>query len=164
MIRKILFTALLAAGAAQAQPLPRGLAGAPPPPPGTPSPEALASVPGLDATQQIEVRRILLQRRDAHDALHAKEMADREAQMTRSRAEHERIDDDSSARLRKLLGEDGYRNFAEWLVSPGREAGPPHPPMRAAHGPASSVGSIDPPPSAPLAPDTGDADQQARVP
>jgi len=162
MIRKILFTILLAAGAAQAQPLPAGRGA--PPPPGAPSPEALASVPGLDAAQQIEVRRILIQRRDAHDTLRAKEMADREAQMARSRVEHERIDDDSSARLRKLLGDDGYRNFAEWLVPQVRENGPMRPPMpRAAHGPAPSVGFIDPPASAPLAPDTDDADQQVRV-
>jgi hypothetical protein len=163
MIRTLLFTLMLAAGAAEAQPQPDGRAG-PPPAARTPSPEALASVPGLDAAQQIEVRRILIQRRDAHDALHAKEIADRETQLARFRTEHERVDDDSSQRLRKLLGEDGYRTFAEWLAPETRGNGPMRPPMRrGAQDPAHSVGSLDPAASAPLAPDTDDADQHARV-
>jgi hypothetical protein len=130
----LLLAVLLAAGAAEAQPAPHGPPGPPPGPPGTPSPEALASVPDLDAAKQVEVRKLLIQRRDAHDALRAKEDADREAMQARYRAEHERIDDDSSARLRKLLGDDGYRALAEWLVGPRGMMGPDGPgPDRVRH-------------------------------
>jgi len=168
MLRKILFTALLAAGTAQAQHAPPGVAGAPPPGPQGPlSPEALATVPDLNAAQQIEVRKILLQRRDAHDTLRAKELAEREAARARSRTEHERIDDESSARLRKLLGDDGYRNLAQWLLPRGREAGPgrPHAPG-GPRGPGSlpeppTVGAVDPAAAAPIEP--ADVEEQARV-
>jgi hypothetical protein len=130
----LLLAVLLAAGAAEAQPAPHAPPGPPPGPPGTPSPEALASVPDLDAAKQVEVRKLLIQRRDAHDALRAKEDADREAMQARYRAEHERIDDDSSARLRKLLGDDGYRALAEWLVRPRGMTGPDGPaPDRVRH-------------------------------
>ena len=112
MKRTLLLAVLLAAGVAEAQPAPHGPPGPPPGPPGAPSPEALANVPDLDASKQIEVRKLLIQRRDAHDALRAKEDAERDATKARYRAEHERIDDDSSTRLRKLLGDDGFRRYA----------------------------------------------------
>ena len=170
MNRSIFLTLLLAAGAAHAQGVPHGPA-QPPGPEGRLSPEALATAPDLNAQQQIEVRKILLQRRDAHDALRAKERAEREAAMTRSRSEHERIDDESSARLRKLLGDDGYRNLAQWLLPPGREGGPgrprgpgmpgvPHPPLPAA---PPTLGANDPAAPATPAPDADDDDAQARV-
>lgn len=116
--------------------------GGPPPPRGLPSAEALATVPNLTAAQQIEVRKILVERRDAHEAAAAKSRAERDALGRKDRAEHERIDDQSTDRLRKLLGDDGFRQFAEWQLAhrpapgggehgPGEPGGPrhgPHPP------------------------------------
>jgi hypothetical protein len=163
MSRTLLLVLLFAAGATQAQP---GPAGAPRPPgqPGPLSPEALASVPDLSAAQQVEVRKILVQRRDAHDAVRAKEAAEREAQRTRARSEHERIDDESSARLRKLLGEDAYRNLAQWLMparvggGPGRaRSDAPHPPRGPEPVPGMSpLGDTDPIHD-PLTPDAEEA-------
>jgi hypothetical protein len=159
MTRTLLLAVLLAAGAAEAQPVLHGPPGPPPPlaPPGVPSPEALATVPDLDAAKQAEVRKLLIQRRDAHEALGAKEDAEREAMKTRYRAEHERIDDDSGARLRKLLGDEGYRALAAWLAGPhrfmefrgpgpDRLRGGPHPPGPAArfNDPASLAPEPDP--------------------
>lgn len=162
MIRTVLITLMLATGVAQAQPAPHGPPGIPPRPQGgAPSPEALATVPGLDAAQQVEVRRVLLQRRDAHDALRAKENAEREALATRYRSEHERIDDDASAHLRKLLGDDGYRNFAAWMTPQHRDGGPGLPSKPRA--PAPPLGANDPAAPAPLGPDPDDADAQVRV-
>jgi hypothetical protein len=162
MIRNTLLTLLLGAGAAQAQPMPPP--GGPhggPSPHGAPSPEALATVPGLDAAQQVEVRRILLERRDAHDGLRAKEDAERMALQTRYRAEHEKIDDDASARLRKLLGDEGYRNLAAWLAPDRHGPGtmhPPGPPTDESRAPgAPRVGDNAPPAAAPIGPDTDDA-------
>jgi hypothetical protein len=167
MQRTLLLIVLLAAGTAEAQPAPHGPPGPPPPgPPGAPSPEALASVPELDASKQVEVRKLLLQRRDAHDALRAKEDAERDATMARYRAEHERIDDDSSARLRKLLGEDGYRALAAWLVGPrgGIGAGAPGPGrLRLDRRPPGPTGFNDPAHSVPPDPDHDGADSEARV-
>ena len=166
MIRTTLLTLLLVAGAAQAQRMPPGPHG---PPPGAPSPEALATVPGLDAAQQVEVRRILLQRRDAHDALRSKEDAERMALQTRYRGEHEKIDDDASARLRKLLGDDGYCNFAMWLAPDRHGPGSMRPPGPRVDGPRGSgprdatppadrpVGDSAPAADAPFGPDTDDA-------
>ncbi|HVT33745.1 MAG TPA: hypothetical protein VHE32_13935 [Rhodanobacteraceae bacterium] len=160
MIRPLLVTLLLAAGAAEAQSAPPG----PPPPPreGTPSPEALATVPDLDAAKQTEVRHILLQRRDAHDALRAKEEAERDAARARYRAEHERIDDDSSAKLRKLLGEDGYRALAQWLVAPHGMGpggmGPDRP-----RGPRPGARPNDPAAAHPSGPDPDGPESQPRV-
>ena len=156
MIRPLLITVLLAAaGAAEAQPMPPGPPG--PPPHGAPSPEALATVPDLDAAKQTEVRRILLQRRDAHDALRAKEDAEREAARSRYRAEHERIDDESSTKLRKLLGEDGYRALAQWLVAP-RGMGPERP-----RGPHPGARSNDPAAALLIGPDPDEPEPQSRV-
>lgn len=159
MIRPLLITILLAAaGAADAHPMPPGPPGPPPPrDAGAPSPEALATVPDLDAAKQAEVRKILIQRRDAHEALRAKEDAEREAARARYRAEHERIDDDSSTKLRKLLGEDGYRALAQWLVAP-RGMGPERP-----RGPHPGARSNDPAAAAPFGPDPEGGEPQNRV-
>lgn len=154
MYRSLFFCLALAAGAAQAQALPDGPRGpGAPHPPGPPmlSPEMLATATGLSAEQQVEVRRILIERRDAHEALRARDAAARAEAMAKSRAAHERIDDESSARLRKLLGDDGYRKFAEWLLPPrrmkmDRQRGPrlPGPPADApAVGDADTPDTID---------------------
>lgn len=68
-----------------------------------PSVETLATVPGLSVVQQQEMRRIAVEQRDAHEALRIKQ-----------RAEHERIDERGNERVRKLLGEQGFRKYAEW--------------------------------------------------
>ena len=168
MKRTLLFAVLLAAGVAEAQPAPHGPPGAPPGPPrGAPSPEALASVPDLDAAKQVEVRKLLIQRRDAHDALRVKEDAERDATKARYRAEHERIDDESSARLRKLLGDDGYRALSAWLVGPRGGIGPGAPgPDRSRDGrrpPGPATGFNDPAPPLPPEPDHEGADGAARL-
>jgi len=167
MKRTLLLAVLLAAGVAEAQPAPHGPPGPPPGPPGAPSPEALANVPDLDAAKQIEVRKLLIQRRDAHDALRAKEDAERDATKARYRAEHERIDDDSSTRLRKLLGDDGYRALAVWLVGPRGGMGPGAPGPDRARGdrrpPGPATGFNDPAHSLPPDPDHDGADSEARV-
>lgn len=104
--------AALFAGSAAAQSFPPG----PPPAPPVPSAEALATIPKLSSAQQIELRRILVEERDALDALRSKTREVIEAQRQKERAEHERIDAQSTDRLRKLLGEDGFRQYAEWLL------------------------------------------------
>lgn len=133
--------AALSAGALHAQP-------APPPPGGparVPSLEELATVPSLTTAQQAELRRILGERRDAHEALRAKSRELIETQMKKDRAEHERIDTQSSERVRALLGEDGFRRYAEWQLAhrppfergappPHRPPQPPQPPMPGASG------------------------------
>jgi hypothetical protein len=109
-----LLGALFAAGV-YAQPMPSGGASV------TPA-EVLASAPDLTATQQAEVRKILIQRRDAQEALDARLRIEFDALRTKERNERERIGDQSSEQLRKLLGDDGYRKFAEWNLS---HRGPP---------------------------------------
>ena len=183
MLRTILLTTTLAAGIAQACAHP-GDGGGPPMPPGphggVPLPEALATVPGLDATQQNDVRKLLLQRRDAHEALRTKEDAERDAMKARYRTEHERIDDDSAAKLRKLLGDDGYRDLAGWLMPRGPDGAPhgmrvPGPDGRGpgAPGPGNrppgpdgrgrNTSSLDPASSAPSAPGASAGDGYAPV-
>lgn len=90
--------------------------GPPGPPPGARVPSALdiAAIPGLSAEQQAGVRKILLQRRDAVEALMTRQRADFEALRQKERNEREHIDDTAAASLRKLLGDDGMRKFAEW--------------------------------------------------
>jgi|GEM_PF-1017998 len=128
-LRAVLAAALFGGLVANAVAEPPGGHGPPGPPP-VPSAEALATIPALSPAQQIELRKILLERRDAHEALHDKSRAAMEAQMSKDRAEHERIDEQGSERLRKLLGEDGFRSYAQWELGhrpgPGRgdEAGP----------------------------------------
>jgi len=82
-----------------------------------PSPLALAAVPGLSGEQQAGVRKILLQHRDAVEALAAKERTEFDALRQRARAERERADDTTDASLRKLLGDEGYRKYAEWQLT-----------------------------------------------
>jgi len=99
-----------------------------PPGPPAPSAEMLATIPSLTAAQQIELRKILIERRDAHDAANRRSHDAFEAQRSKDRAEHERIDDQSSERVRRLLGDDGFRSYAEWQLShrgpgPGRDDG-----------------------------------------
>lgn len=131
-----LFIALLAALCAAAT---AGAQSLPPPPggaPHAPSSEELATVPNLSAAEQVELRKILIQRRNAHEAAHEKARAEFDALHAKERSEHERIDEQASEQARKLLGEEGYRNFAQWDLAhrgpPGAGAGP-HAPMRA-HG------------------------------
>lgn len=113
-----------------------------PPPPGVPSAEAIATLPDLSATQQDELRRILHERRDALDAARDKARATREAQMRKDRDEFERIEDQSSARIRKLLGDEGFRRYAEWSLAHrghGVHEGPGHAPHRGdARGPSDA--------------------------
>src|SRR5262249_26999316 len=106
-----LFAALILSAAAlgaDAQPMPHE---GPPRGPGAPSPEALATIPDLTAALQSELRKLLIERRDEHEAAAAKSRAERDALAKKDRAEHERIDEQSADRLRKLLGDDGYRRF-----------------------------------------------------
>jgi hypothetical protein len=89
------------------------------------SPELLATIPDLTAAQQADLRKLLLERRDAHEAVEAKSRAERDTLAKKDRAEHERVDSESAERVRKLLGDDGYRRFAEWQLM---HRGPPHGP------------------------------------
>jgi len=102
-----------------------------------PSAEALATVPGLDAVQRDQLRTILRERRDALESARDQARAAHEAQRRKDRAEFERIDEQSDARIRKLLGEDGFRRYAEWAASQrtrGPHAGPAHRRGHGAHG------------------------------
>jgi hypothetical protein len=108
-------------------PMPRG-PGGPPPGRGVPSAERLATVDGLGAAQQTEVRRILRERRDAEDALRSRLRGEREAIDQRERTERERIEDQTTQKLRNALGEDGYRAYAQWATSRGPEPRPPQGP------------------------------------
>ncbi|HEY6942523.1 hypothetical protein [Dokdonella sp.] len=115
-----LLTAMLAASAG-AQPMPR--VGPPLGHADVPPAEALATIPGIDAAQQAELRRILRERRDALEALRDKSRAAIDTQRKRDRDEAERIDDQSAERIRKLLGDDGYRRYAQWHDSHRRPGG-----------------------------------------
>lgn len=95
---------LLAAAPAFAQP---GRA-APPPP------EVLATVPDLSFAQQTALRRILIEQEDAE-----------RAQRDKLRGELERIRTRSAERIHELLGEDGYRRYAQWRADAGRRPSPP---------------------------------------
>lgn len=120
-MRKLLLSAMLLGTAA--------VASAQWGPPPVPSPLMLATIPGLSADQLAGVRKILLQHRDAMETLASKEHAEFEAVRQRGRADRERADDATDAALRKLLGDDGYRKFAEWHVG-----------QRGPHGPAPGPG------------------------
>lgn len=121
----------------------------PGPPHGAPVPSALdiAAIPGLSADQQAGVRKILLQRRDAVEALMTRQRADADALRQKERNERERIEDATAASLRKLLGDDGMRGFAEWHAAQqhghGRGPGMSHDPLdrpeRPAHEPRGSM-------------------------
>jgi hypothetical protein len=136
---RALLAALLLAGAAtaSAEPGPHG----PPGPPPAPSAEELATVPSLSTTQQVELRKILVERRNAHEAVESKTRDLMEAQRSKDRSDHERIDEQSSERVRKLLGDDGFKSYAEWQLAhrgpPGRGDGPG---MRGPGGPGGPGG------------------------
>jgi hypothetical protein len=121
----LLFAIVCATGAASAQVPPPG-----PPGGGVPPAEALATIPNLTAAQQTEVRRILVQRRDAEEAAQAKARSEFDALRVKQRTEHERIEDQTSEQLRKALGDDGFRAYAEWsLAHRGPPGGGPRGPM-----------------------------------
>lgn len=99
--------------------------------------ELLATLPDTTAAQQETIHRIESERRSAYADLFAKQ-----------RTERERIDAETAQKLRKALGDEGYRNYAEWKMSHGRDHGRmhargkrgdhPHPGMRG--GPGMSGG------------------------
>jgi hypothetical protein len=126
-MKRILTSVLFLAGSA--------IASAQPAPP-VPSALALATIPGLSSEQQQSVRRIFLQRRDAEEALRDKQHAEFDALRVKGRSEHERIDESTDASLRKLLGEEGYRKFAEWQLA--QRPGPHGPGMLPRHGPGNA--------------------------
>lgn len=90
-------------------------AGAHPGGPPVPPPEALATVAGLSAAQQAEVRKIMIERRDALESVEDKAHADMQALHKRVRSEHERIEEANAEKLRKALGDEQYLRFAQWL-------------------------------------------------
>jgi hypothetical protein len=122
-VSAVMLAALFAAST-KAQPMPPG-------PPAAPLAEEAATIPGLTTAQQAEVRKILIQRRDAQDAEHIRLRAEFDALRVKERNERERIDEQNSEQLHKLLGDDGYRQYAQWDLAhrrpprPGRE----HPAM-----------------------------------
>jgi 16S rRNA C967 or C1407 C5-methylase (RsmB/RsmF family) len=89
-----------------------------------PSPEALATVPGLTAAQQADVRKALTERRDALEALRDKTRGEMQAMHKRLRAEREHIDEVNADKLRKQLGEEGYQHYAAWQAEHHRGHGP----------------------------------------
>ena len=149
MRKLILSAALMSAFAAcnvSAQPMMPG----PPPPPGggAPSAEMLATT-DLTTAQQADVRRILVQKRDALDAAESKLRAQAEALHKQMRDEHERIDAQTSDQLRKALGDDAYKRYAEWSLR--HEHGPMGGPDGARgpggmHGPHGDMGGPGAPP------------------
>jgi Spy/CpxP family protein refolding chaperone len=157
MKRIILAAALCAAlGAADigAQPMmggpgPHG----PGPGGGVPSAEMLATIPDLTPAQQADVRRILTQQRDASEAAETKTRAQFEALQKQMRDDHERIETQTSDQLRKALGEDGFKKYAEWKLRRGPMDGGPH--GDGPRGPRSPHGGKDGGPGAPPPPGTG---------
>ena len=114
---------------------------APPPRDGVVPALMLAAVPELSAAQQSEVRRILTQRRDAAEAVREKTRGEMQALHAKERAEHERIDTQATEQLRKLLGDDGLRRFAQWQFAHHGPAGPDahRPPPHAATLPGTAT-------------------------
>lgn len=100
-------------------PMARGPGGGPMHGPGVPPAELLATIDGLDASQQADIRKILREQRDAFDALRERSRGEREAIEQRERGERERIEDQTAQKLRSALGEDGYRAYARWSMQPG---------------------------------------------
>jgi len=104
----------------------------PPPDDAVPPAQMLATAPELSAAQQAQIRQILIQRRDADEQIHQKARAEIEALHTRERAEHEKAEAQAGDALRKLLGDEGYRRFAEWQLMHrgprgiGPHGAPPH--------------------------------------
>jgi len=124
-------------------------AGAHPPgpmgPPGghVPSVEMLATS-DLTPAQQADVRRILTQKRDALDAAESKLRTQMETLHKQMRDDHERIESQTSDQLRKALGEDAFKRYAEWSLR--HEHGPGTHAMHFQHGDMSGPGTPPPPP------------------
>jgi hypothetical protein len=72
--------------------------------------ELLATLPDTTVAQQETIHRIESERRSAYAELFAKQ-----------RAEREQIDAGTAQKLRKALGDEGYRKYAEWKLSHGRD-------------------------------------------
>lgn len=87
--------------------------------PGAPSAEMLATIDGLSASQQADLRKILREQRDAEDTLRTRLRGEREALDLRERNEHDRITDQTTQKLRSALGDDGYRAYAQWATQRG---------------------------------------------
>ena len=122
------------------------------PPPGgrVPSEEMLATSDHTPA-QQADVRRILTQKRDALDAAESKLRTQMEALHKQMRDEHERIETQTSDQLRKALGEDAFKRYAEWSLrhEHGPMDGPHGPGMRGMHGPHGETNGPGTPPPPP---------------
>jgi hypothetical protein len=112
-----------------------------------PSAEMLAAS-DLTPAQQADVRRILTQKRDALDTAESKLHTQMEALHKQMRDEHEHIETQTSEQLRKSLGEDAYKRYAEWSLR--HEHGPMDglhgPGMHVFHGEMSGPGTPPPPP------------------
>jgi Spy/CpxP family protein refolding chaperone len=131
--------------------------GPPGPPPGhphgapVPSAEMLATS-DLTPAQQADVRRILTQKRDALDTAESKLRAQMEALHKEMRDDHERIESQTSDQLRKALGEDAFKKYAEWSLrhEHGPMFGPGGPGMRGPRGPHGDMNGpgTPPPPTA----------------
>jgi hypothetical protein len=124
-----LLLAAVCATDANAAPDPGGPPGGPPGPPPAPSAEALATVPSLTTEQQVQLHKLLVERRDALETIAKRSRDLMDAQREKDRVEHERIDDANSERVRKLLGDDGFRQYAQWQLArrgPGPGRGGPH--------------------------------------
>ena len=124
------------------------------PPPGghVPSAEMLATS-DLTPAQQADVRRILTQKRDALDAAQSKVRTQMEALHKQMRDEHERIETQTSDQLRKALGEDAFKRYAEWELRNGRgpmgAGGPGGPGLHGPHGPHGGMNGPGTPPPPP---------------
>lgn len=113
-----------------AGPAAHGPVGGPMRGPGIPPPELLATIDGLGASQQADIRKILREQRDALDTLRTRTRGEHEAIEERERGDRERIEDQTAQKLRTALGEDGYRAYARWLVQRGPTPMPPRPAPR----------------------------------
>lgn len=114
-----------------------------------PPPEVLATIPDLSFAQQTALRRILIEQEDAERAQH-----------DRLRSELERIRTRSAERIHELLGDDGYRRYAQWRADADRRLPPPGAGPR----PPRLPGPPSPPRPEPPAPDTAKEDRPAPPP
>jgi Spy/CpxP family protein refolding chaperone len=136
----------------------------PGPPPGGPLPSAeLLATSDLTPAQQADVRRILTQKRDALDSAESKLRAQMETLHKQMRDEHERVEAQTSDQLRKALGEDAFKRYAEWSLrhERGPMDGPHGPGMHPMHGGMNGgingLGAAPPPPGGGAAkPDAND--------
>lgn len=127
-------------------PTAHGAGGGPMRGPGVPPAELLATIDGLGASQQADIRKTLREQRDALDALRTRTRGEHEAIELRERSERERIEDQTAQKLRTALGEDGYRAYARWLVPRGPT---PMPPRTAPRGDRAGAPSSPPDPGTP---------------